>query len=61
LQPAGPVLAVAAAAALVVAAGLARLARARLGGQTGDVLGAVQITTEIVLLALSAALLTGAG
>ena len=38
-----------------VATGIAALARARIGGHTGDILGATQITTEIaVLLTLTA-------
>ncbi|WP_415402405.1 adenosylcobinamide-GDP ribazoletransferase [Tateyamaria sp. SN3-11] len=46
--------------AVLVAAGMAlavgALARAKIGGQTGDILGTVQITTEIaVLLTLVAA------
>jgi adenosylcobinamide-GDP ribazoletransferase len=41
-------------AAVAVAAGLARLAIARIGGQTGDILGAVQVVAEIaVLMALA--------
>ena len=48
------VLAVAVAAGVAVA--VAAVARAKIGGQTGDILGAVQITTEIaVLLTLAAA------
>ena len=41
------------AGALVVLVlwGIARLARARIGGQTGDVLGAIQQLSEIAVLA----------
>ena len=39
----------------IVTLGMARLAYARIGGQTGDVLGATQqVTATVVLLALSA-------
>ncbi|MBC7131638.1 MAG: adenosylcobinamide-GDP ribazoletransferase [Roseovarius sp.] len=41
---------VAGGAAALVALGLGRLARARIGGQTGDVLGAVQQVSEIAAL-----------
>ncbi|MBM7066598.1 adenosylcobinamide-GDP ribazoletransferase [Actibacterium sp. 188UL27-1] len=36
--------------AILVAAGVARLAMSRIGGQTGDILGAVQILTEVACL-----------
>ncbi|MEL6809360.1 MAG: adenosylcobinamide-GDP ribazoletransferase, partial [Pseudomonadota bacterium] len=35
--------------AIVVASGIGALARAKIGGQTGDILGAVQICTEITV------------
>ena len=43
--------AAAAVLALAVTAGLARTARAKIGGQTGDVLGASQQLAEIAVLA----------
>ena len=42
----------------VVAAGLGSLARAKIGGQTGDVLGAAQVLSEIAALLVFAALLS---
>lgn len=42
-------------AASLVALGLALVARAKIGGQTGDVLGATQVLTEIAALALATA------
>lgn len=42
--------------AAAVAAGIAALARAKIGGQTGDILGATQISTEIAVLLTLAAL-----
>ncbi len=50
----GALVALALAAALV-----AWLARVRIGGQTGDVLGAVQVTSEVVCLSALAAMLAG--
>lgn len=44
-------------AAGLLAAGFALLARVKIGGQTGDVLGAVQVLTEIGALAVATALL----
>ena len=41
----------------VTAAAFAQVARAKIGGQTGDVLGAVQVLTEIAALATATALL----
>ncbi|WP_407493206.1 adenosylcobinamide-GDP ribazoletransferase [Pseudooceanicola sp. MF1-13] len=37
-------------AVLVVACGMALLARSRIGGQTGDILGAVQVLAEVAVL-----------
>lgn len=42
---------------MLVLAGMARLARRHLGGQTGDVIGAVEQASEIVILLTAAALL----
>ncbi len=54
--PWGPAVA-ALVAAMLAAGGLAWLARNRLGGQTGDVLGAgCQVAETVFLLALAAAL-----
>ncbi|MBI1774896.1 MAG: adenosylcobinamide-GDP ribazoletransferase [Proteobacteria bacterium] len=44
------------AAALAVVAAMARLARRRIGGYTGDVLGACQQLAEVVMLLVAAAL-----
>jgi adenosylcobinamide-GDP ribazoletransferase len=41
----------------MISLGVARLARARLGGYTGDVLGAIQQNVEIAVLIFAAALL----
>lgn len=49
--------AMAAVLALMISLGVARLARARLGGYTGDVLGAIQQNVEIAVLIFAAALL----
>ena len=46
-------------AASLVALALAALAKAKIGGQTGDILGATQQVTEIAALATFAALATG--
>nr|WP_269100697.1 adenosylcobinamide-GDP ribazoletransferase [Mangrovicoccus ximenensis] len=51
----------AALAAGMLAAGLGRYARARIGGQTGDVLGAVQICSEICLMLGALTLLAPGG
>jgi len=37
-------------AVLVVACGMALLARSRIGGQTGDILGAIQVLAEVAVL-----------
>jgi adenosylcobinamide-GDP ribazoletransferase len=42
--------------ATLVTVGIARLARRRLGGQTGDVLGAIEQLAEILVLAVAATL-----
>ncbi len=44
-------------AVAVMAAAFAQVARAKIGGQTGDVLGAAQVMTEIAALAAATALL----
>ena len=44
-------------AVAVTALALSQVARAKIGGQTGDVLGAVQVLTEIAALATATALL----
>ncbi|MEO1778402.1 MAG: adenosylcobinamide-GDP ribazoletransferase [Pseudomonadota bacterium] len=46
----GPVGLVAAGGAAVAAGGMAALARAKIGGQTGDILGATQVVCELVVL-----------
>lgn len=51
----GPVAFWAATAVVVVALGVGALARAKIGGQTGDILGASQQLTEIAALALLSA------
>jgi len=40
-----------------VAAGLAGVARVKIGGQTGDVLGATQVLAEVTALAVATAYL----
>ncbi|WP_108258553.1 adenosylcobinamide-GDP ribazoletransferase [Mangrovicoccus ximenensis] len=57
----GPMPRLAALAAGMLAAGLGRYARARIGGQTGDVLGAVQICSEICLMLGALTLLAPGG
>lgn len=52
----GPVTAIAVAALLGVAVGAVRVARRRFGGTTGDVLGAVEQVSEIVVLLVCAEL-----
>jgi adenosylcobinamide-GDP ribazoletransferase len=53
----GPAALTALAAMALAAVVVARLALRRIGGQTGDVLGATQVTTEVAcIVALSAAL-----
>ncbi len=47
------------ATAALVAVGIGRMARARIGGANGDVLGAVQQVTEIVVLVIAAAAVAG--
>jgi adenosylcobinamide-GDP ribazoletransferase len=42
----------------LVAAGVALVARAKIGGQTGDVLGATQVLAEVAALAVATAYLT---
>ncbi|WP_172328386.1 adenosylcobinamide-GDP ribazoletransferase [Mangrovicoccus sp. HB161399] len=59
-QPGGWAMALGALAAAALSFGLARLARARLGGQTGDVLGAMQICSELCLMLLALCLLAPA-
>jgi adenosylcobinamide-GDP ribazoletransferase len=44
-------------AVALVAAGLAGVARAKIGGQTGDVLGATQVLAEVTALAVATAYL----
>jgi adenosylcobinamide-GDP ribazoletransferase len=51
--------AIAMALAAVCLIVLARIAIRKIGGQTGDVLGAVEQVTEIVILLTAAALLSG--
>ncbi|MEY5038672.1 MAG: Cobalamin-5-phosphate synthase, partial [Pseudomonadota bacterium] len=41
----------------VMALAASQVARSKIGGQTGDVLGAVQVLTEIAALAAATALL----
>ncbi len=53
----GPVVVPAAVAALVAAAGTAAIARTKIGGQTGDVLGTAQQASEIAVLLTCVALL----
>lgn len=53
----GPVVVPAATTALLAAAGTAAIARAKIGGQTGDVLGTVQQASEIAVLLTCVALL----
>ncbi len=45
------------AVAALIAAGLAATARAKIGGQTGDILGATQQVTELAFLAIAVAAL----
>lgn len=52
LLPFGLLGAVAALTAILTTAALARLARAKIGGQTGDVCGAAQQLTEIAILSV---------
>lgn len=54
---AGPAVCVAAGAVAVVAVGIALVARDKIGGQTGDVLGAMQQVSEIAALAAFVAML----
>ena len=55
-RPGAAALALAAAAAGAAACGIAALARARLGGYTGDVLGAAQQAAEAAMLVAAACL-----
>jgi adenosylcobinamide-GDP ribazoletransferase len=55
----GSAAALPALAGLAAAAAVACLARAKIGGQTGDVVGAMQQAAEATALAAAAALLTG--